>query len=248
MKYMVFDLEFNQGFNFKKENVKTINPKCPFEIIDIGAIKLDDNLSTISTFDELIKPFIYKRLHPFVKKMTGISKESLKDSKPFEEVYRGLDEFIKDVDVLCVWGTADIKELIRNIEYHRLDPSIIPSKYINVQQYASKYLNSPGGNSIGLGNAARMMNIPVETELHKAINDAYYTAEVFKRINDESIKPKLYNFNDTKPKKQETKKPALDTHKLFAQFEKMFGREMNHEEKAIIKLAYKMGATNQFQK
>lgn len=85
MNYMVVDLEFNQGFSFEKKNKRVINLECPFEIIDIGAVKLDEDLNTIATFDELVKPVIYKRLHPFVEKLTGISRESLKAEKPFEE-------------------------------------------------------------------------------------------------------------------------------------------------------------------
>lgn len=249
MNYMVFDLEFNQGFNFKNENVKTINPKCPFEIIDIGAVKLNEDLDTISTFDELIKPTIYRRLHPLIKKMTGITKESLKAARPFNEIYKEFNDFISDVDILCVWGTVDIKELLRNMEYHNLDISIVPKEFIDVQHYASRHLESLSNNSVGLGTAAKLMNIPLDTQLHKAFNDAYYTAEVFKKINREHIKPKIYNFaDDIKSKRAETKSEALDTNKLIAQFEKMFKRKMTHEEQTIIKLAYKMGNTNQFKK
>lgn len=249
MNYMVVDFEFNHGFSFEKKNKKVINLECPFEIIDVGAVKLDEDLNTIAIFDELVKPTVYKRLHPFVEKLTGISRENLKAAKPFEEVYRKLTEFINDVDVLCVWGNADIKELIRNIEYHKLDASIVPMEYINIQSYASEQLNSPGGTSIGLGNAAKLMDIPIEAQLHKAFNDAYYTAEVFKKINNENIKPKTYCFeSDIKMKRQKVKKTTLDTNKLIAQFEKMFNRQMTSEEKTIIKLAYKMGNTNQFQR
>lgn len=247
MRYMVFDLEFNQKFNIKNETVKAIKPECPFEIIDIGALKLDEGLNIIATFDELIKPAIHKRLHPFVENMTGITRESLRTARRFNEVFKALSEFISDVDILCVWGTADIKELIRNIEYHGLDASIVPQKYINVQHYASKILQSPSGSSVGLGNAAKLMNIPLELELHKAFNDAYYTAEVFKKINSEDIKPKLYCFTkDVKLKRSEIKKTTLDAFKLIAQFEKMYNRNMTFEEQEIIKLAYKMGNTNQF--
>jgi inhibitor of KinA sporulation pathway (predicted exonuclease) len=248
MRYMVFDLEFNQKSNVNKGTLKTKKAECPFEIIDIGALKLDENLSTIATFDELIKPVIHRRLHPFIENMTGITRESLRAAKSFNEVYADFSEFISDVDILCVWGTVDMKELIRNIKYHGLDASIVPNKYINVQQYASIILQSPGGTSVGLGNAAKLMNIPLELELHKAFNDAYYTAEVLKKINFENIEPKLYCFtDDVKPNRPVIKRTILDTNKLIAQFEKMYQRNMTLEEQEMIKLAYKMGNTNQFQ-
>ena len=54
MNYIIFDLEFNQGFD--RVNNKTIsNAKCPFEIIQIGAVKLDFELNIIDTFTSNIK-------------------------------------------------------------------------------------------------------------------------------------------------------------------------------------------------
>lgn len=44
MNYILFDLEFNQYFNSLKIDTNITKPKCPFEIIQIGAIKLDENL------------------------------------------------------------------------------------------------------------------------------------------------------------------------------------------------------------
>lgn len=39
----------------------------------------------------------------------------------------------------------------------------------------------------------------------------------------------------------------LDEYSLIKQFEKMYNREMSEDEKSIIRLAYLMGNTNQFQ-
>ncbi len=61
MNYIIFDLEFNQGYN------NQIEIKCPFEIIQIGAVKLNENLTTIDTFNALVKPEIYSNLNPFIK-------------------------------------------------------------------------------------------------------------------------------------------------------------------------------------
>ena len=59
MEYIVFDLEFNQGFD-KKLNKTVSNEKCPFEIVQIGAVKLNSNLEMIDTFNSFVKPNIYK--------------------------------------------------------------------------------------------------------------------------------------------------------------------------------------------
>ena len=249
MDYIVFDLEFNQGYNFGKETENKTNPKCPFEIIQIGAVKLNENFETIGVLDVLVKPEIYTKINPFVKELTGITMEDLSLGKSFKETYKELTEFIKvDRSVLCVWGIADIKELFRNIEYHGLDASIVPTQYIDIQSYASKELNCKKGISIGLGNAANLLNVPIENEFHNALNDAHYTTEVFKKIYNIDIKPKSYDpHKSSKTNRLVTQNYKIDFYNLMNQFEKMYKREMTEDEKSIIKLAYIMGKTNQFQ-
>lgn len=247
MNYMVFDLEFNQVFNFGKEKPRPSNPRCPFEIIHIGAVKLDKNLNEAGTFDRLVKPRIYNRIHPYVKRITGITKQDLAAGKPFKSVYKELTEFISDVNVLCVWGTSDIKELLRNIEYHNLDTSLVPKKYIDVQHYTSNHLKHPKGTSISLGSAVEAFGIPAKHKFHNAFNDAFYTAEVFKKIDVRQIKPETYHFHkDRKPERKSVKKTALDAARLVRQFEEIFHRKMTSEEQNIIKLAYEMGTAHKF--
>lgn len=249
MNYILFDLEFNQEYPFAYKNKERILHKCPFEIIQIGAVKLDKNLQTVSTLDTLIKPEIFTTIHPFVEEMTGITMEQLNTEKSFKEVYNEFTEFIKVKGaILCVWGMTDLKELFRNIEYYGLRTETIPKEYINLQLYASKYLHCPQGINIGLQNAVELLNIPITNQFHNAFNDAYYTAEIFKKIYNKTMKPLLYAPHKYRRlTRTPNEKQKLDMDALLKQFEKMFNREITTEEKSIIKLAYMMGKTNQFQ-
>ena len=56
MYYIIMDLEWNNAY--MKSAQKFVN-----EIIEIGAVKLDEDLQQISTFSELIKPKISKILN-----------------------------------------------------------------------------------------------------------------------------------------------------------------------------------------
>jgi DNA polymerase III epsilon subunit-like protein len=249
MNYIVFDLEFNQAWN-QERSKSSFDARCPFEIIQIGAIKLDEALQTVSTLDRLVKPELYMDIHPFVYQLTGITAEDLKTAKPFAEVYYEFIQLINDESVLCIWGLSDIKELLRNIKYHKLDSSVIPKQYINIQRYASKLLHCPKGTSVGLRNAVEFLKISIDNKFHDAFGDASYTAEVFKHIYNDDIKPVIYQpdrgrRNDRNDRY--TRKTRLDLDKLIGQFEKMYDREMTEEERSIIKLAYLMGKTNQFQ-
>ncbi|GAA0724710.1 3'-5' exonuclease [Clostridium malenominatum] len=247
MNYIIFDLEFNQYYNFKEGQNDEANPKCPFEIIQIGAVKLDTNLNTISTFNKIVRPELYTRIHPYVKEITNITMEQLSTGVSFKETYKEFIQFIDAKSIFCIWGMADIKEFLRNAEYYKLETSSIPKKYINVQQYASKYFNFPRGSNIGLSKAVTLLNIQSNALFHDAFNDAYYTAEVFKKIYNNEMKPKIYNniigrYSD----RNSSSKGTIDTFNLIKQFEKMFKREMTEEEISIIKLAYIMGKTGQF--
>ena len=52
MNYIVLDLEWNQSNTGDEEEVKQI----PFEIIDFGAIKLNNRDEMIDEFNQLVKP------------------------------------------------------------------------------------------------------------------------------------------------------------------------------------------------
>lgn len=249
MNYIILDLEFNQNYNSTGENKNLLTPKCPFEIIQIGAVKLNHRLEITASLDKLIRPEIYTEIHPFVKEMTNITIDLLNTAKSFKEVYKEFIEFVKgSKSILCVWGMTDMRELFRNIKYHGLDTFLVPKEYINLQLYASKYFNSPKGTNIGLHRAVELLNIPLNSQFHNAFNDACYTVEVFKKIYNEKIRTTIYNPDKyIRSNRQHDGKKTLDFNKLINQFEKMFNREMTEEEQSIIKLAYIMGKTNQFQ-
>ncbi|CAH2213084.1 3'-5' exonuclease [Tepidibacter aestuarii] len=242
MNYIIYDLEFNQPRSSKSSS-REETKKCPFEIIQIGAIKLDDNFNAIGTFDRLVKPTIYTSIHPYIQDLTNIDMDQLSKADYFPKVYSDFLKFIDDSSIFCVWGKVDLKELFRNIRYHKLE---LPTtnQYIDVQNHTTKHLKFTKGFSVGLEKAVDTFKIPLDKEFHNAFNDAYYTSKIFKTIYNENIVPQAYDMNRTA--RSNSSKPKVDMNALFRQFEKMYCRKMSRHEKKIIKLAYMMGKTNQF--
>ena len=240
MEYIVFDLEFNQGFD-KKLNKTVSDEKCPFEILQIGAVKLDADLNIIDTFNTFVKPNIYKEIHPFIKKMTNIIHEDVKDAPNFPQAFNNFKEFMNnDKNILCVWGNGDLKELYINIKYYNLSTENLSNTYINVQHHASIYFNNPTGKSIGLQNAITLLQLNQDKSYHNALNDAYYTSLVFKNIFNDKIETKKYTFDNDSKKNPPTKR-KVNYDNIFSEFKKILNRDLNKEEKKIIHLAYKMG-------
>lgn len=245
MNFVVFDLEFNQNISAltNKDRIAVY----PFEIIQIGAVKLDKCLNVVGTFNRLVKPTIYSSILPFITNLTGIETEHLMDKETFPFVFKEIINFVEVDSVLCVWGMSDIKELYRNSSYHGLDLTLLPKKYINIQHYASMYFNSQNRNPMRLQHVVELMNIPISSDFHDALNDAYYTAEIFKKLYNSSIEIKDYDPDYVRPRIIKARK-KIDTEGLLKQFEKMYQRELTPVEKSIIILSYKMGKTGQFLK
>lgn len=244
MNYIIFDLEYNQQH---PDDINPSEPKPPllFEIIQIGAIKLTKDLKAISVFNSLVKPNIHLKLHPYVENLTKINMDDLNKSPNFKSVYTDFINFIgKEENSLVVWGSSDIKELIKNIEFYNLDSSKISNKYIDIQSYASKLFKLPKGQKISLKNAVEALNIPVEGDFHDAFFDAHYTAEVFKSIYTKKLSPST--FIKSTEKRPKVKKEKLDSQALIKEFEKIYNRKMSKEEVKMIRLAYFMGKTKQF--
>lgn len=240
MNYIVYDLEFNQALS-KDKNISNIT----FEIIQIGALKLNENLEVVSTFNRLVKPTVYLEIHPYIENLTQISTDMVMSHTQFPYVYNEFMNFVGDEEfVVCVWGSGDVKEFMKNIQFHKLKTLNNLKRYIDVQKLMSKYIKTPKGTKVGLGAAVEFFDISATKEFHDAFNDAYYTAEIFKKLYNPEIKFNVYENNPSK--RRTVPKRKLDTSRLFSQIEKMYDRSLSDEEKSLIKLAYNMGRTNQF--
>ena len=89
MDYVVFDLEWNQGNTGKEGEVKGV----PFEIIEIGAVKLNGDLEMTGQFNRLVKPQIYHELNYVTRDLIHLNMEELENGQYFPEVVRDFLEW-----------------------------------------------------------------------------------------------------------------------------------------------------------
>ena len=73
MNYVVFDLEWNQGNQVQQ----TEHADIPFEVIEIGAVKLNDKYVMINEFSRLIKPEVYRDRYNALAERYKAAKEKL---------------------------------------------------------------------------------------------------------------------------------------------------------------------------
>ncbi len=212
MNYIVFDLEWNQSaFGRSGEH-----PRMPFEIIEIGAVKVNEKYEIISEFSSLIKPKIYKKLHNSIRAMLNYDENELKNGKPFQEA---CTEFLKwcgpEEYVFCTWGSTDLFYLQNNMDFYYMNKLPFPVKYYNLQQvYADRFTDDQAISK--LEKAVQYFDIEVDEPFHAAINDARYTAKVMAAMNQKDIL-ELYSYDLYRhPKKKEEE--IADYHAGFFEF------------------------------
>ena len=245
MQYIVVDFEFNQAFAFPERNSEP-EPRCPAEVIQIGAVRLDEEFNEVDSFNVYVRPQVYRRMHPFVTKITGITSAKFRGAAGFGAAYASFVRWIGDEKAtLCTWGGDDVKELYRNMMYHKVNHRLMTRKYINVQQLAGAQLQFTG--SIGLKTAVEQFGLEIEDKFHDAQNDARYTAEVLRAADKSGMQMQTLNLaqlNQTTRARTE----AINAKPLFAFAERRFKRKLTTKEMDAVLAIYSAGRNGRFDK
>ena len=178
MEYIVMDLEWNQN-PYGKNN---FHPEIPFEIIEIGAVRMSLDGEILDSFKEVIRPRIYRKLHYRTKEITHFTEEELMNGKSFRRVIRNFLEWCGDDFMFCTWGSMDLTELQRNMKYYKMERVLdYPLFYLDLQKiYSLTY--SDGRKKTTLTEAVKFLNVEDHGGFHRALDDAIYTAKVFKNM------------------------------------------------------------------
>ena len=102
--YIIFDLEWNQSPRGREDSVADF----PFEIIEIGAVKLDENFQMVDEFHRLIRPQVYGQMHHMISEVTHMNMEELKArGMDFPEAARQFLCWCGEEPVYGTWGSMD---------------------------------------------------------------------------------------------------------------------------------------------
>lgn len=189
MHYIIFDLEWNQASEQPTDSVPHTQPALHFEIIEIGAVKVDALGNVLGEFGELIRPVVYPHLFERIRQVVKISEEDLLRARSFPEVWKDFIAWCGDDPRFCTWGSMDLTELQRNVEFHGLkNPFALPLFYYDVQKLYSIAFED-GKTRRSLDYAIRSLVIPEDHAFHRALSDAYYTWMVMDALDMERLSP-----------------------------------------------------------
>jgi len=215
MNYIVLDLEWNQSNKPEEREASGL----PFEIIEIGAIKLNDTFTMVGEFSEIVKPQVYHEMHHITSKLIHMQMQELQRGKPFPEV---ADRFLQwcggEEYLFCTWGNLDLIELQRNMKHYNMTPlSDKPIKFLDVQKLFGLAYEEPKEKR-ALEYAIDFLQIEKDIPFHRAFSDSYYTAKVLKCIvekNRDVLRNVSYDVFHPPVRREDEVKVQFDTYTKY---------------------------------
>lgn len=214
MKHIVVDLEMN---NIKrKSEARRI---CSSEIIEIGAVMLDEELSEIAAFRTYVKPEYNDVIVPNIRDLTGITNELVANAPHFKEAFKmfaGWALGTGDEVVFHAWSDSDYQQLQKEMilkEYvlSEEEKVIMEHGWNDFQKEFDKRLGFDRQLSLSL--ALDMAGIEFSGREHDALDDARNTAELLQVVRDEEL------FEKTLRKIEEAMKPVSLGNTLGSMFD-----------------------------
>ena len=226
MNYIVLDLEWNQSPSGKEDSVEHL----PFEIIEIGAVKLDSQFREVDSFHCLVKPAVYQELHFKITEVTHMDMNELEQEG--ESFPKAMESFLSwcggEPIRFCTWGSMDLTELQRNIVYHGLEnPFPRPLLYLDIQKlYSLQY--GDGKTRLSLDMAVKQQGMEEEGPFHRALEDACYTGRILSVLDMERLEIYVSVDYYSLPRNKE------EEYRLyFPEYSKLVSREFEFREEIM---------------
>jgi len=179
--HVVIDLEMNPV----SKTFKDIRRFTTDEIIEIGAVKLDNNYQQCDEFQCYVRP-LYGEITKHITKLTGITNETVADKPLFPEAFQNFIDWIGTWDMtLYSWSNSDINQLKDEctLKIPEYDISRLERQWQDLQKAFDDRIGLH--SSLALKHAIGAMNRDFEGTEHTALADAANTAAILTLLQDD---------------------------------------------------------------
>lgn len=187
MNYIIYDLEYNQVDRRNNRLARTMKTRKPhhlqFEILQIGAIKLNNELKYVSNFKMYVRPKFLPTINKYVLDILNVDENYIRiNGLYFDKVFNEFKNFIgNEENTLVTWSNNDIGVLQSNLKAWHIVFHLNKYKLIDLQKIVM--------NKDGLKESPSLKNIALEyginfneLTLHDAYTDATVTKQLFQKI------------------------------------------------------------------
>ena len=215
-RYVCIDLEMTEF----SASQRCFVPGANGEVIQFGAVMLDENYNMLSEFSSYVKP-VYSSVTPIINQLTGITNQNLEKADNFLTVF---DKFCYwrgegNITTFC-WSKADFNQLWAELEAkgkHRYDLFGTFHDFVDLQNIFGKLVSSK--TSVGLEAAMRLLQMDFKGQIHTALSDSYNTACILHKLFcTESLDLEFEYINPSKENVAEKKEEKAEYKCSFASF------------------------------
>ncbi len=173
MHYIIVDLEATCW------DRATQTERKPNEIIEIGAVCVNEQKEIIGEFMAFVKPILNPTLSDFCVSLTTITQEQVDNAEYFPLVCSNFQTWIEGFDsayFLCSWGNYDKGQFRHDCLLHNL-PIEWLENHISVKHQYGKIRSKIG--LVGMGKALKAEGFELEGTHHRGIDDARNISKIF---------------------------------------------------------------------
>lgn len=180
MKHIVIDFEMQPC---EPQLLQSAPNVYKSEIIEVGAVMLNDEFEIISEFKSFVHPS-YGKLPGAISILTGIKDSDISDAPLIKDVVVSLFEWIGDGEfTVYAWSTADYTQLSRELigkELTHLLPPDLHTHWIDFQASYARLAGYGRNDHPSLVRALRDVGELYIGRSHDALTDAQNTATLLK--------------------------------------------------------------------
>lgn len=178
MNYIILDLEWDSTY-FPKQK-RFIN-----QILQIGAVKLNQSFDIVDTFEVTVKSSISKKVTGRFAKLTGITTQIMLEGTPFETAVERYNNWVGEDTVTMTWSNSDLYTILENEDNILNNKRFKIEKYLDLQKFVQgemRLLGYEDKNQVSLEMAAEFLNIKTDNiDFHTAKDDSLVCAYLLKK-------------------------------------------------------------------
>lgn len=178
MNYIILDLEWDSTY-FPKQK-RFIN-----QILQIGAVKLNQSFEVIDSFELTVKSSISKKVTGRFAKLTGITTEIMLNGVSFGDAVEAYNNWVGEDTVTMTWSNSDLYTILENEDNILKNKRFKIEKYLDLQKFVQgemRLLGYEDKNQVSLEAAAEFLNIKTDDiDFHTARDDSLVSAYLLKK-------------------------------------------------------------------
>lgn len=182
MNYLVIDLEM-----CKVPKEYRTKYRYATEIIEIGAVLLDEEFQVIATQKQYVKPQ-YGVIDRFIMDLTGIKNGQVKHAPKLGQAIAYLLDWIGNREYqILAWSENDRNQLMRELQKkmestEQISAFMAPERWINYQATFSQRFQFT--RPVGLEEALLLCEIEPDGRQHDGLDDAINTAKLIEKLEN----------------------------------------------------------------